>query len=241
MKRGQVTTFIIVGIIVLIAVVMTIYVNREYVKDIFEQTQSKLTQAPQEIQPINNEFKSCLTDLTNNIIGFALLQGGYIEPEHYVYLEGLNVAYWYDKGDISPDYSTISKEISKGLEFSAKNCVDNIGMESDYNIYQKTNPKVNVKINNKNLIVQIEYPIVVEIKNISYNLNNFNFEIENEFDDLILDAQKIIKSEKENPNNIDITLLQSLNSKLDIITITEKISIYSLTNDNYILNFANKF
>mgnify|MGYP001577144305 CR=1 FL=1 len=50
MKRGQVSTYIIVGLIIIIVAVLLTYINKEFLSNIHQTQISKLQKTPQEIQ-----------------------------------------------------------------------------------------------------------------------------------------------------------------------------------------------
>ena len=68
-KRGQVTIFIIIAIVIIAAVAIFF---------IFRNTIAPTTQIPQEFQPVYNTFLSCLQNNAQTGISILESQGGYI-------------------------------------------------------------------------------------------------------------------------------------------------------------------
>src|SRR3989344_9340452 len=100
MKRGQVTYFIIAGLIVLIAVILIFSARLSLLKDVYEEQTAKLLGVPADIKPVEDYVQECLNDVSKTGVDFVLLQGGYYAPKEYIPLDIFKVAYWYDNKDI---------------------------------------------------------------------------------------------------------------------------------------------
>src|SRR3989344_8686679 len=80
-KRGQVTTLVILGIIIIAVVGLTYYIINYGLKSEFEREQEKIT-TTSEFVPVKNYFDSCIKSVA--LDGAVILgsQGGYINiPE----------------------------------------------------------------------------------------------------------------------------------------------------------------
>jgi hypothetical protein len=80
-KRGQITVFIIIGIVLLLIVALFLYIRSVAVERV--PTAPAVEEIPTELNPIRTYVQNCLKDTV--IDGFELLgaRAGYISPENY--------------------------------------------------------------------------------------------------------------------------------------------------------------
>ncbi len=80
-KRGQITIFIIIGIVLLLTVALFLFISNISVKRL--PTKVAVEEIPTELDPVRAYVQDCLKETL--IDGFKLLgiQGGYINPEKY--------------------------------------------------------------------------------------------------------------------------------------------------------------
>ncbi|NCN22546.1 hypothetical protein GW934_03595, partial [Candidatus Falkowbacteria bacterium] len=107
-KRGQVTVFIILGIVVLVAIALVFMFRSELVSQDFESEMNSII-VPQQLVPVKQYFDACLIDVAEEGIMVLGEQGGYIKiPEditprfdNNIYSnslelsKGSDVAYWF--------------------------------------------------------------------------------------------------------------------------------------------------
>lgn len=94
-KRGQVSTFAIIGIILIVLIALFIFLrDRVY----FGPASEKNLQ--DEFPPIEEHFKTCLIEKGNERIKQMGLQGGYLDPAEGTYLSYLNKEVSYRGWDI---------------------------------------------------------------------------------------------------------------------------------------------
>lgn len=78
-KRGQITIFIILGIIILFASASYFYLSRQS-KEIKEEIVPSLTEVPFEVRPVRDYIQSCVSRIGEDGIRLIGLHGGYIDP-----------------------------------------------------------------------------------------------------------------------------------------------------------------
>lgn len=167
-KRGQVSGFLIVAIIILIMIFAYFFVKKLLVYDV------------QPFPVVNPSFKdvhelvqSCLTKNTEDAIKLLAMQGGYINlpkrlllnKEAYLNLDGteyslIKIPYWYWRGyNMVPSISDMEKQIAEYVEENLPQCVDNFdSLNSTYEIYS-LKPKAYPKIYDDNVEVTLKFPI----------------------------------------------------------------------------------
>jgi len=193
-KRGQVTMFIILGIII-VAVGVTVFTLKDYIfKSEFEREAGKLGLVD-DLIPIYNSYRQCVVDVTNEGIDIIALQGGYIDIPEYEYVpnplipfsnkldvfgnEALEVAYWfYETGNgiqtkRIPSLAEMEYSLSEYVNENLYLCTLNFTDYGGYKINDFGNFDTDVQID--------DYKVFVEVK------SDFNIDykgINQEFDDL---------------------------------------------------------
>jgi len=133
MKRGQVSIFMVLGILILLTfiIAMSLQVEKEVIeKDTIEEKSD----------PIQNYIKSCLFSVTEKAINKVSLQGGYLNPRGdsiydepgdgafrhvYYFLNNNILPYVLDKNQITlRSKEEIEKIISNYINVEIKNCLD---------------------------------------------------------------------------------------------------------------------
>ena len=108
-KKGQVTIFIIVGIIILFTFAGILYFTKTTVKEtVSAEGEHIIATVPQEFKPITDYTEGCLNQIGKRGLQLLGQQGGYIYPEvagkfsvnnptnaDGLDLEPLKVPYWY--------------------------------------------------------------------------------------------------------------------------------------------------
>ena len=236
MKRGQVTYFIIAGLIVLLAAILIFSARLSFLKDVYEEQTTKLLGVPADIKPVEDYIQECLNDVSKTGIDFVLLQGGHYNPNNSIELDLFKVAYWYDNKDISPSLETVQNEISKFINANLNECILTFPY-SDYKI-NLVNPQAQTTIKKDLILITAEYKANIEYKNITFKLSKFNSKLSHDITNIIDSGKKIVDMES-NSQDIDIELIESLNYKVDIFPYDDGL-IYSLSNNQTTLMFANK-
>ncbi|RLE39634.1 hypothetical protein DRJ17_00360 [Candidatus Woesearchaeota archaeon] len=162
-EKGQITTYIIIGLIVLILVALTSYILTE-----LRQVEPR-PPIPIEFMPIKNTVDGCINDLTREAIKLASLQGGYIElPPHidrnplaYYEYGAYKIPYWYYEGeDRSLDRKDVEKQLSKYIKTNLRKCTANLSFFKQEFIIEENVPlQVEVSIQTDRVVVVVNYPI----------------------------------------------------------------------------------
>lgn len=170
MKKGQVTLFIIIGIVLLFTVGIFVFIqqSRDYVNpDLIEP----------ELAPINNYVKECIALTTEDAVGLLGLQGGYIEiPEEigwekYAYIkvdrDGLfKIPLWYHNSlSRIPSVEFMENEISNYFNNNIGECLrDFAAFENTFEIKELKKIKTKTTIQQDNVFVEIDYPLKINDK-----------------------------------------------------------------------------
>lgn len=163
-KRGQVTLFIIIGIVLLLAIVLIIVLRSESIREAISPERI----FPTETTRITNFIDSCIEDTADQALNLLGAQGGYVylPPEisnnPLAHLDhGLKVPYWqYVQRSYIPDIGLMEGQLSRYLNQNLKNCLQNLEpFQAEYDIVEKGPILTETEIADETVIFNVEYPI----------------------------------------------------------------------------------
>ena len=131
-KRGQITVFIIIGLIIILSAALVIYLTQT--KD---QVNPEEALIPEDAKPIYDYVASCMNTLGQEALNIMSNQGGYVQlpnsisriPASYIPLDPagmLKVPYWnYNRESRVPSIAFMQNEVKYYIEQRLANCVQN--------------------------------------------------------------------------------------------------------------------
>jgi hypothetical protein len=168
-KKGQITIFVIIAIVLVMLIVGFFVVRNKFVN----------TETSSEFDFIYEYFDSCVEDIVLEEIGYAGMQAGYVKiPEFEPGSEfspfssqldflGTPVPYWYYVSGNNvvreqvPSLSQIENDLAEEIEIRIKTCDFSRFAYEGYYI-ETDEPVVKVRIRDRNVLVSVDYPIIVE-------------------------------------------------------------------------------
>ncbi|MDD5253835.1 MAG: hypothetical protein PHG05_01880 [Candidatus Nanoarchaeia archaeon] len=191
-KRGQVTLFIIIGIIIVVIVGLLL---------IFKgQIQKEITKTPEEFNQIPENIQNCLEMIGNDALYEVLFYGGQY-PDIKNNVEGF--AYLKDYTTIKE----IEESLNKYVEYNIDYCVDLTGYE-----VERGNPAAEFTIDDK-VNVNFRYPLKVIKDDKTYEIDE---EYLAEFDARVYEMYnlgKIISEESKKPEFCISCIIDSATQK----------------------------
>lgn len=202
-NRGQVTIFIIIAILIVAGVVIFFIVSQSLVK----------VSIPANIQPVYNDFISCLEDRTNVGIGILESQGGYIQlpafekgSSYSPFSSQLNffgnpIPYWYyvSENNINkeqiPTVQDMEKSLGQFINAGIRNCNFDNYYQEGFVITQGT-PTAIVSINANNVNVNLNMNFQVSFGNDTALVQNHNAVVKSNLGELYNSAQIVYQKEK---------------------------------------------
>ncbi|MDD5253795.1 MAG: hypothetical protein PHG05_01665 [Candidatus Nanoarchaeia archaeon] len=211
MKRGQVSLFVIIGII--IVVVLGAFIAFREV--MLNKSNEILTgeKEGEEIESVKNFVESCLQQVTFSGSQLMGLQGGYLDVEddnipisdfnkvsNKLSFGDLEVPYWYYRKANNVDklqYPSLG-EIEKNLGIYVKSnldlCLNNFSGFSGYNI--KTGEKeVKISIENNEIGTGLNMPTTIKRADKEFKIEDFSSVLESDFGELYKIAVQILEQE----------------------------------------------
>src|SRR3989344_5813070 len=115
MKRGQVSLFIILGILVIVMIVF-LFMNSPYFNKPFEEKVDPV------VQPLYDQYKDCMEDAGGRAIYAIEHSGGYATEAEFS--NDFGIAYYYYLGENHlPTKTNIEKELAAFIEYDKRRIV----------------------------------------------------------------------------------------------------------------------
>ena len=193
-KKGQVTTFIIIGLVIVL-VVGTGFFIRGYLekRDLSLEEQLGIV-VPQQVKPIKNFIDSCIEQTTLDGVRLLGLQGGHISlpPDQFItaagnqfsnslaIFNGFNVPYWYYEKASGLQVSSIppleqmNSELANYIDLNLEDCASGLsvfGVEG-YTV-DVENPETRVDIREDVIVVDVNYPLDIDLKGTRFEMSRF--------------------------------------------------------------------
>ncbi|RME54761.1 hypothetical protein D6777_02770 [Candidatus Woesearchaeota archaeon] len=250
MKRGQITLFIIIGIVIISVIGLGIYFRDSLTKSQSQEIISKQVEVAPEVQSLYNNIYECLQSQTKDALILSGLQGGFIEPpEKSIDIEdqGISIGYGLSNGrDTLPSLSVITREMSDYIDSMYETCIDFRGYEK-YEIKEEP-PKTKIELNDNSVSFIITYKISVKIDGKEFKLTKpYKYAYRVRLKRLHDISKEIIEKELAEPFAIDISSLLDLGVDIDVLSLEPNKVVYLLTdkeseldNKPYIFMFASE-
>jgi hypothetical protein len=202
-KKGQVTIFIILGLIVLLSIALFIYFKTSFIV-----TEPRLL--AKELSPISVYVEQCMDKSAEEAVRKISERGGYFtlpafiesNPSMYVNPDGIGVIkipFWFYKGArFNPSIVTIQNEIARYVETNVMSCINGFApFEKEYKITALDTIKVTALLNSDDISFVMKYPIRVNHKgNSTYTIiDKFTTSVPVRLKKIIETANRILESE----------------------------------------------
>ncbi len=241
-KRGQVTFFVIVGLVALSTILLGYYTKDYVVKNILKKDFEENIIVPEKIKPIQNFVISCLKESGKRGVEIVGQQGGYVNiPRDPYGLSELNlvsnaltifrdnkVAYWFYEQPNKiqfrqvPTKKEMEKQISAYVEDNVLDCLGNFKDFTEYEIKQGE-IKANTILNSNEATFSLDFPIGIKVKDFEFEINKFSSKINSPLLELYEKAKKIF-------DNLDNENILEYKTKTMLIAY-EEIPFSGSTND----------
>ena len=219
-KRGQVTIFIIVGIMLLVVVSLLTFINSYSPKPTII--------VPDNVADVHLFVTECLKQSAEEGINILGSQGGYItiptqiannrEARLSLY-PGFVIPYWYYPGHSKiPTEDDIKNQISDYVKTNIKECINNFtSFKNRYNIIEIGNITVSVTLATKDVTVDMNYPLSIDVLSTKTNvrIDKYSANIQVPLKNMYALAKNIMDYENDNAFMENITIdLMAMNTKI---------------------------
>ncbi len=202
-KRGQITLFIIFGLIIVFAAIFFIYVSSV---SLFFQPSKVI---PANVEPIKNLIEQCLEDSAQPLINHMITHSGYTDLSTVGnnYFPELRVPY-----SLPRNREEMEIDLRDKIQSELETCIDFTQFEQ-FNIVEKRSLKLTVNIYDEDVTFSIEYPLEI--------INKQNNEIIR-----LLDFKKIIQTKLGKLSDLARNIMNKENTG---ITLTDPVTDESRT------------
>ncbi|MFH0798304.1 MAG: hypothetical protein V1906_02735 [Candidatus Woesearchaeota archaeon] len=251
MKKGQVTLFVILGIVVLAVVGLGIYFRESLIQQTTEAQQAEKALVQPEVQQIYDHVFYCMDKTAKESMTLIGLQGGYYQPpENSIPIEGegISIAIGYDRGDSKlPSLEGIRAEMETYVNAMLPECVDLSQFEGF--TFTQSRPIAKIEILDYSVKFEVSYPITAKKAETTYSLDKpskISYLVRLKRIHEV--SQKIINKEINDPSTIDVNYMLDLGIDIDVLPVEEGQVVYLLTDDEsklddmpYVFMFGNRF
>ncbi|MEK6816705.1 MAG: hypothetical protein AABY09_03765 [Nanoarchaeota archaeon] len=251
MKRGQITLFVILGIIIVAVIGVGIYFRQSILQqELSAETAEEEALIP-EVRDFRDSVDECLDDAIVDNILLIGIQGGYANtPGNSLYLqeEDLTIPYYYDNGrNAAPELDKVTSELASAIDSQAESCIDT---ESFPKLAIVPGQAISsVIIADEGIGVTVNYPIQVTSGDQAYSISRpFEYSYDTKLKGMLDAANKITNQKIEDKSNLDLEYMLEFGYSIDIVPIDNNTEVYSVSDPNslvddepYIWLYANRF
>ena len=242
-KRGQITTFIIIGIVILAAVALAIYFRGA-------QPLARTTpEAPPDVAPVQSFVQSCLQQVLSQGLYNLGYQGGYdYLPADYANLNQYGNAYLYNQGQNELlSLEDMNFEFFFFLRQNMPTCTKNFENFQGYNISGEIT-NLSSTFTDNGIIFRVSYPLEIRKGSAVSRISDFNVEIPVRLKYIHNVTSELLKrSLAVAPYLIDLDYLRGVGLNVTVIAYENNTIVYSLVDEKsrlmnapYVFVFSSK-
>lgn len=239
MKRGQVTIFIIVGIILVFSVV-SVFILRDVIDT---------PKAPVFSDEVYSVVQSCLEDTTDTAISFILLQGGTYEAGNLDSFQVHKLAIPIEKRDgikaieENEEYEFTKENLGTSIEIFFEEVFDTCIDDIDFNKFDEeiTLDEFSIKtdVRNSYIIMNLDFPITINKGNVALRLDEFSYKREASIREMEEIVNQIVDGSVNNnfpPYEVVDELEEEYNLNISTEFVFDELSIENMI---YLIKFKN--
>lgn len=228
-KKGQITLFIIVGVIILLVVSISLMMRASVTKrDLSAEIERDVL--PNDVVPIRNYMEFCLEKLLTPSIFLLGIQGGYLNPPDDALLtRSAVVAYGAIDGEnMLPTHEQIQLELETYLEESIEVCSASLIVFENQGLkIERGDADATVSVTGDSVLALIEYPVTVTLLDSTYGINEFFVSVPIRLGYILDELDLIIATIVENPEFVDYEGLSQRGGHVSIMPYNEETILYS--------------
>jgi hypothetical protein len=200
-KKGQITVFIIIGILILAAVGVYLYISGQQAKAPLEAEEMKVTEVATEVQPIKDFVTQCLYLTAKQGLEILGARGGYIIPTQrynpYEPTEGsavqfapeseIKIPYWWhmsskkecqancDFTSEAPSIQNVEAQLNSYIKKELPNCLgtfENFRAQA-FTVAPAGEIQPRLQFTKRNVIVALKYPLTAEKAGAKFELEEY--------------------------------------------------------------------
>lgn len=239
-KRGQVTIYIVLGLIAIITIFSFLYLNS------YTEKTATYIELSFGTESIRAYVQSCISQTTTDGLYHVSYQGGYYDVP-----EANDFPHYFSLGETNfPEKSLIEKELSKYIKHELPNCVNDF---KDFNEYEFTTKEISVESYlGETVKINVKYPVTIRKGTVLTEIEHFSHEEFFNFDRIYEITSNFKDEHQKNPDYVPIGYLSLLayenDFRFDLSYYDDNVVLYSFVFDNVLdkkqpllFNFAAKY
>lgn len=230
-KRGQVTIFIIIAII-LIAAVALYFVLRDKIS---------VDKIPLEVEPVYINLMSCLEETTEEGVEYLALHGGYydVPKKTSILYFTEDIPYYYlNSREYVPSIERIEGELENYIHNYLSNCLNFEDFEEQGYKINEGDLLVSVNIKEGKIRTKLDCPLTITKGKSTKRLREFEIEIDSDLEKLHNAAEEVTTSYSENPGFVCLTCLEDISDRNYVEIKATPVQDVSLFEENNIIWFS---
>lgn len=231
-RKGQVTFFLIVGIIILLVFGAIFFLKHKTVKE-EALVNEDLVDLPNSGK-INYFVQSCLEKVSEDGLLKMGRQGGYYQsPLDYsiIFFHDLMPYYYADEKMMLLSVNDSETELEKYIQDNLPTCIDNFS-SFEKEKYQIQAGKMKINVNYKNqVLIKLDYPLIISRGISIVELNSFNHQINLELPKFFSASKQLVEDSLSKPGYVCLTCMENLASQENL-----KIESYPIHDQSYFEN-----
>jgi uncharacterized protein YpmS len=204
--KGQVTFFILLGLLALFFVVFFVFLLQT-------ATEVPVLEENSVSKAVRTSFSSCLEEQLNNAISTVALHGGYFEnpsvalEEYLSQNKSLGIPYYFfDAEDVAPSQELVEEQLARALQNYMNACTD--FSSYPYNIsFNLNSATVTTQLRSTAVEATVIFPLQIHIENQVQTLDTFPVHVESHLLKLYNAARAITDEQAKHPELLCMTCL----------------------------------
>ncbi|MBI2565358.1 hypothetical protein HYV79_05260 [Candidatus Woesearchaeota archaeon] len=182
-NKGQLTIFIIIGILILLVIVVAIYFYKP-------AAEAPLVFVEKEVQPIYDIVEACVKEISKEGLAKLGLQGGYIQippaikrnplsflsisPDDFV----VNPLWYYEGENRAPSLEFMQRELENYLKELVIDCVDGFSAAPEgYKVEIKDEFKSKVVFGEKDTTINVNWPLEIKFQELKKRQDEYRIKL----------------------------------------------------------------
>jgi hypothetical protein len=208
-KRGQITVFMIVGILILLIIALTLFFTRNISEE--EQDLELSESAPVETSAVKMFVESCLKKTGYDAIYYNYINGGFYQPQFITLYNQWSVPYYYHLGDnLIPMETQIEEGLEDYVEDNILPCLNNFTDIPNFNIVAKDLPLMKINIKQNQVDFNLNLPLEVSRDDTIKEVNQFLVQLEVPLKELNEILVSIIDEQEKSSDEVMLDYLSRL-------------------------------
>lgn len=208
-KRGQLTIFIIIGIVILFGVFVVLFVNQQAKK---LAPAPEVEQVPQDIEPVRQFMQGCLDQSLKDALVAVGLNGGNVQStRQYVDLPYAFTFSSTGRRNIMPNIDGVKSQLNDFIIGEIEYCSDNFikFIEQGYDI-KAGSATTDISFGNRETTVRLNYPLTITKDGTESKISSFIGRAPVRFGYVYDVAYNISELSASNGGRVDLSHLNSI-------------------------------